>query len=74
MSRKRWRGSSPIEQEVLRNETRGVAPGLALVRGAQESVGGRQRHVADPAEIEALRQLRVQERLRYRYRCHRRRS
>ena len=73
MSRRRWWGSSPTEHEVLRNETRDVAPRLALIRDAQESVNGRSRHVVDPAEIEALRQFCAHEHLRYKFRCYRRR-
>ena len=69
MSRRRWRGSSPTEYEVLRNETRDMVPRLALIRSAQESINGRSRHVVDPAEIHALRQVRAHEHLRYKIRC-----
>jgi hypothetical protein len=57
MSRKRYRGCSPVEAEVLRKETRQEIRRLAVVKGAEASVNGRVRHALTPSDLADLEAL-----------------
>lgn len=57
MSRKRYRGCSSVEAEVLRQEQREEIRRLAVVKGAEASVNGRPRHAVPPSDLADLKAL-----------------
>lgn len=57
MSRKRYRGCSSVEAEVLRKEQRQEIRRLALVKGAETSVNGRMRYALSPSDLAELKAL-----------------